>query len=166
MKNLILCGFMGCGKTTIGFRLARLFSMEYIDLDAELEQSAGLPIPEIFAQYGEAYFRNLEHQAVAGIAKRIRCVVSTGGGALTFARNRETIDPRDTVIFLDTPFDVCYSRIKDSGRPIVRSTTADQLQSLFNQRRDAYLAASAIRIDGALPVEKAAQSIVEILALS
>lgn len=166
MKNLILCGFMGCGKTTIGFRLARLLSMEYIDLDAELEQSAGLPISEIFSRFGEDYFRDLEHQAVAGLAKRIHCVVSTGGGALTFARNREAIDPLDTVIFLDTPFEVCYDRIKASERPIVRSKTPEQLRSLFDQRRALYLAAAAYRADGALPPDEAARAIAAMLNLS
>ena len=166
MKNLILCGFMGCGKTTIGFRLARLLSMEYIDLDTELEQTAGLPIPEIFSRFGENYFRDLEYQAVAGLAKRINCVVSTGGGALTFARNIKAIDPLDTVIFLDTPFEVCYDRIKGSGRPIVRSTTPEQLRSLFDQRRAAYLSASAFRADGSLPACEAAQAIVTRLNLS
>ena len=166
MKNLILCGFMGCGKTTIGFRLARLLSMEYIDLDTQLEQSASLPIPEIFSRFGEAYFRDLEHQAVAGLAKRIRCVVSTGGGALTFARNREAIDPLDTVIFLDTPFEVCYDRIKTSERPIVRSKTPEQLRSLFDQRRALYLAAAAYRADGALPPDEAARAIAAMLNLS
>lgn len=166
MKNLILCGFMGCGKTTIGFRLARLLSMEYIDLDTELEQTAGLPVPEIFSRFGEDYFRDLEHQAVAGLAKRVNCVVSTGGGALTFARNMEVIDPLDTVIFLDTPFEVCYDRIKDSGRPIVRSTTPEQLRGLFDQRRAAYLSASAFRADGSLPADEAAQTIITTLNLS
>ena len=163
MNNIILCGFMGCGKTTVGHWLSRLLSMEYIDLDAEIEQESGLAIPDIFQQFGEAYFRDLEHQAVLGIAKRINCVVSTGGGALTFARNIDAIDSSDTFIFLDVPFDVCYDRIKDSGRPIVQSKTTDELHALYDERRTAYLTAAKHRVNGALPAEDAAQAVVSLI---
>ena len=64
MHNIILCGFMGCGKTTVGQHLARLTGLSYVDLDAEIEFEQGVPIPEIFAAQGEPYFRDLEHQAV------------------------------------------------------------------------------------------------------
>ena len=159
MNNLILCGFMGCGKTTVGHRLSRLLSMEYLDLDAEIEIESGLSIPEIFSQFGEDHFRDLEHRAIADIAKRISCVVSTGGGALTFARNVKVISPQDTVIFLDVPFEVCYDRIKDTGRPIVASNTKDQMRQLYEKRRSAYLAASSCRISGAVPADEAANAI-------
>lgn len=163
MHNIILCGFMGCGKTTVGHRLSRLLSMEYIDLDKEIENDADLEIPAIFAQFGESHFRDLEHQAVLNISKRISCVVSTGGGAMTFARNIEAIDPLDSVVFLDVPFDVCYDRIKPTNRPIVQSKTHDQLQALYNERRKAYLAAADFRIVGALTADESAQSIAELI---
>ena len=64
MNNLILCGFMGCGKTTVGKLLAKRLGLEYIDLDDEIIREAGMPIPDIFSIYGEAHFRDLEHEAV------------------------------------------------------------------------------------------------------
>ncbi|MEM1485212.1 shikimate kinase [Oscillospiraceae bacterium PP1C4] len=160
MNNLILCGFMGCGKTTVGKLLSRRLRMEYIDLDAELEAEAGMPIPEIFAQYGEAYFRELEHEAIKGLAKRIRCVVSTGGGAMTFARNVSAIDRRDAVVFLDAAFETCYARIKDSDRPIVRRSTAQALHELFLKRRAAYLCCSSFCVDANLPAEQLVDTII------
>ena len=81
MNNLILCGFMGCGKTTIGWQLARQLELEYLDLDEQIQQENGCTIPELFQRFGETHFRQLEHEAVAGLAKRVNCVVSTGGGA-------------------------------------------------------------------------------------
>ena len=69
MNNLILCGFMGCGKTTVGRLVAQLAGMAYLDLDQQIEETAGLPIPEIFARFGQAHFRRREHEAVAGLAR-------------------------------------------------------------------------------------------------
>lgn len=161
MKNLILCGFMGCGKTTVGRRLARLAEMEYIDLDTEIEAEAGIPIPDIFAQFGEERFRDLEHEAVRSLSGRVRCVVSTGGGAMTFPRNMEAVDPRDHVVFLDAPFEVCLRRIENSDRPIVRRSTPEQLRELFEARRAAYLRASSFVVDGSLPPPEAAAQILQ-----
>lgn len=147
MHNLILCGFMGSGKTTVGKRLAGLLDWEYIDLDETVEQEQGLTIPQIFAERGEASFRDLEHKAVADLAKRIRCVVSTGGGALTYERNVRAVDRRDTVIFLDADFDTCYRRISASTRPLVRQNSYETLAALFEKRRAAYLEAAKIVAD-------------------
>ena len=65
MNNILLCGFMGCGKTTVGKRLAALTGREYIDLDHEIELEAGMTIPELFERFGEQEFRDREHAAVA-----------------------------------------------------------------------------------------------------
>lgn len=160
MNNLILCGFMGCGKTTVGKRLARQLEMEYIDLDADIEADAGMPISEIFARFGEAYFRDLEHELICGLAKRIGCVVSTGGGAMTFPRNAAAIDRRDHVVFLDASFDGCYQRIKTSDRPLVRSHTPEELRTLFWARHKAYMDASTICVDADAPVNVVTDSII------
>lgn len=151
MRNIILCGFMGCGKTTVGKLLAQYLSMEYVDLDAVIEEAAGKPIPRIFSEDGEEAFRDLEHEAAAALAKRIRCVVSTGGGALTYSRNVAAISPEDTVVFLDADFPTCYRRIEDSPRPLVRQNSREALEAIFNRRRESYLAAAAFSVDGTPP---------------
>lgn len=159
MRNIILCGFMGCGKTTVGRYLARLASLTYVDLDAEIESEQGIPIPEIFAAHGEPYFRDLEHQAVKRLAGRSRCVVSTGGGALTFRRNIDALSPADLVVFLDAAFPVCYQRIRWSDRPIVRSSTPEELHSLFEKRRTFYLEAASFTVDAGQTVEQVAEAV-------
>lgn len=83
-----------------------------------------------------------EHEAVRALAGRADCVVSTGGGALTYPRNREALSPRDLVVFLDAPFDACLERIRGSDRPIVRRSSPEELRALFDARRPAYLAAA------------------------
>ena len=166
MHNLILCGFMGCGKTTVGWQLARKLDLEYVDLDAEIEREAGMPIPQIFSKYGEPAFRDLEHHAVAGLARRINCVVSTGGGTLTYPRNVEVIDRKhDLVVFLDAGFDVCYERIKDSDRPLVRSNSQEQLRQIFEQRRPLYLAAAGLRVDAGAGAQQVADEIIRLRGL-
>lgn len=147
MNNIILCGFMGSGKTVVGKRLARALEMEYIDLDAEIESQAGKPIPEIFAESGEEGFRRLEHEAVCALSKRVRCVVATGGGALTFSHNVQAIDQQDSVVFLDADFAVCYERIRDSDRPLVRKNDKDSLRELYWTRYTAYRKAAAIAVN-------------------
>ena len=164
MNNIILCGFMGCGKTTVGTLLARRLGMEYADLDAEIEAEAGMAIPAIFAEYGGARFRDLAHEAVRALAGRADCVVSTGGGALTYPRNREVLSPRDLVVFLDAPFDACLERIRGSDRPIVRRSSPEELRALFDARRPAYLAAANAVADASAGPEAVAEAVARIRA--
>ena len=161
MHNLLLCGFMGCGKTTVGKQLAARLSMQYLDLDQEIETQAGMRIPEIFAQDGEAGFREREHQAVCALAKRQRCVVALGGGAMTFSRNAKAVAAGDTVVFLDVPFEVCYRRIQGSDRPLVRSHTKAELHALYEMRRIAYRAAAQVTIEGAYPAAQMVQLVAQ-----
>lgn len=138
--------------------------MEYADLDAEIEAEAGMAIPAIFAEYGEARFRDLEHEAVRALAGRADCVVSTGGGALTYPRNREALSPRDLVVFLDAPFDACLERIRGSDRPIVRRSSPEELRALFDARRPAYLAAANAVADASAGPEAVAEAVARIRA--
>lgn len=157
MNNIILCGFMGCGKSTVGTLLARRLEMEYADLDAEIEAQAGMAIPSIFAEYGEAHFRDLEHAAIRCLAARVGCVVSTGGGALTYPRNVSALSPRDLVVFLDAPFESCWERIRESDRPIVRRGTRAELREIFDARRPVYLAAANAVVDASAAPEAVAE---------
>lgn len=141
---------MGCGKTTVGRLLAQYLSMEYLDLDAMIEETAGKPIPLIFSQDGEGAFRDLEHEAVLSLAKRIRCVVSTGGGAMTCDRNVSAVSPEDTVVFLDADFLTCYRRIRDSSRPLVRQNSQEALEAIFLQRRERYRQAASAAVDASM----------------
>ena len=159
MQNIILCGFMGCGKTTVGKILSRMLAWEYLDLDELIEKEAGKPIPVIFKEDGENVFRDLEYEAVASLAQRIRCVISAGGGTMVYERNRKAISPLDTVVFLDADFESCYNRIKNSNRPLVQQHTKEELESLFNQRKGAYLEAAKITVDARFQPQAAAEEI-------
>ena len=140
---LVLIGFMGAGKTTVGRLLAYELSWPLIDLDAEISRIHG-PIPELFSARGESGFRAVEHHHLALILPDLPrpSILALGGGAFLQPANRELLARHSaTVIFLDAPFAVVCARIADTGhqRPLVRDL--DRLRELFEQRRPTYLLA-------------------------
>lgn len=152
--TVFLCGFMGCGKSTIGKLAAKKLGCGFCDTDEMIVESLGMSIPDIFAQKGEPFFREKEAETVQSLCGR-KIVVSTGGGALLNNKTAQAALSGGTVIFLDVPFEICYERIKDDpNRPIVVSSTKQQLEELFNYRRDIYISHStaAVTCEGS-PVE-------------
>ena len=101
MRNLILCGFMGCGKTTVGRRLARLTGRRFVDMDAVIEEEAGMRVKEIFDRYGEADFRRREREACAALAAAEGLVIAAGGGALTFPENAAALAATGVIVLLE-----------------------------------------------------------------
>jgi shikimate kinase len=112
LRRLVLTGFMGAGKTTVGRLLADSLGWEFLDLDAYIEARSGLTVPAIFAQHGEKHFRRLESQALASALGRDRVVLALGGGAPEVLTNRLLLEqtPATATLFLDAPFPVLYDR--------------------------------------------------------
>ncbi len=112
IRRLVLTGFMGAGKTTVGRLLADRLGWEFVDLDALIEEQAGVTVPEIFAAHGEAHFRKLESQALAGALGRNKIVLALGGGAPESLTNRLLLEqtPATATIFLDAPFATLFDR--------------------------------------------------------
>lgn len=132
MRPIFLCGFMGCGKSTVGKILAKKMGCQCVDLDKYIEDTAGMRIPEIFDKYGEEHFRKLETEALAAFAV-IGGVVATGGGALLSEENGKVAKRSGMVVFIDTYFNTCYGRIKnDPNRPIAYNSTREQLSERFD----------------------------------
>jgi shikimate kinase len=159
--NIILCGFMGSGKTTVGQELAKIMGRRFVDTDDMIEQQQGIAIKAIFAVHGEDYFRDLEHQCCKDISQLKNCVVSTGGGALTYQRNVDAIKNGGKIVFLDTDFDVICDRIGESTtRPLFQDKA--KAKELYDQRKSKYLSASDYVIDGNMSARKVALEIAEI----
>ena len=154
MKTLFLCGFMGCGKTTVGMLLARKNGRIFADMDDYIEDYEHRTIAEIFASDGEAHFRALEREAVVRLSGT-GYVVATGGGAMVDPVNAEAARQGGTVVFLDTPFELCYERIKgDKRRPLAASASREELRARYEARRSAYVAAADHIVDGSgSPIE-------------
>ena len=138
MKNIYLCGFMGCGKSYMGRKLSKMLECSLVDLDAYIEEKEGMTIPEIFEKYGEPHFRKLEEKYIREMPEN--SIVATGGGAIINPVTAETARNAGAVVFLDADFELCYKRIKgDTHRPLVMKNTKEQLLELFNTRRKIYL---------------------------
>lgn len=143
--TIFLCGFMGCGKSTVGVKLAKALNVPFVDMDTYIEEQAGKSIPEIFAQEGETHFRDLETQAVRDLSDR-EGVIACGGGAMLRDVNARIAREHGTVLFLDVPFRTCYLRIANTDRPIVKRSTRQELYNLYRKRRGVYMRHSSQRI--------------------
>lgn len=158
--NIILCGFMGSGKTVVGGELAKIMGRKFIDTDELIEQQQGVAIKAIFAVHGEDYFRELEHECCKQIAQMKNCVVSTGGGAMTFQRNVDALKNTGKIVFLDADFDVICDRIGNSStRPLFQDR--EKAKALYDERKSKYLNAADIVVDGNMSARKTAMTIAE-----
>ena len=159
--NIALCGFMGAGKTVVGKELAKIMGRKFVDTDEMIEEKTGISIPAIFAARGEVYFRELEFEICQKAAELKNAVISTGGGALTFNRNVEALKKGAKVVFLDASFDVICTRIGDgASRPLFQNR--ENAKSLYEERREKYLAAADFIVDGDKSARKTAVYIADL----
>ena len=147
--NLVLVGMPGCGKTTVGQALARLSGKPFVDLDGEIVRRAGKPIPEIFAQDGEAAFRDLESRVLAEVCAGHGQVVATGGGAVLREENRRAMRRTGRVYFLRRALEL----LPTDGRPLSRR---GGLEEMYQARRPMYSAAADVHVDNSAGVEETA----------
>lgn len=144
LPNLVLTGFMGTGKTSVGREVARRLGREFVDMDAEIEARAGRSIPSIFAEDGEAAFRQMESALVRELSRRSNLVVATGGGALIDPANRAAMARNGNVICLTGDAEAILRRIARQGdvrRPLLE--VADpriEIGRLLRARQESYAA--------------------------
>jgi len=161
MNNIVLCGFMGCGKSSVGQILAQITDRLFVDTDELIEKNENMTISQIFDKIGENGFRDAEHIACKAAANMRNAVISTGGGALTFERNVSVFN-NDKIIFLDVPFDEISRRISDDGaRPLFKDKS--KAKELFDVRIPLYRTAAHYVIDGMGDKNEIANRILTIL---
>ncbi len=150
MDNIVLCGFMGCGKSTVGKNLARKTGRKFLDMDAYIEQKAGMRVSQIFEKYGESGFRDMEHNACMELCEMSELVIASGGGAFTFERNVEVFKGRDIIVLLDVPLETIEQRLKgDKTRPLLQKPDrAKVMKELYEKRLPLYRAAADITVCG------------------
>ncbi len=145
-KRVYLVGYMGSGKSAIGKRLSFATKWPFYDMDDEIERKTGMAIPEIFERYGEAYFRDLETAFLRNL-REDDCIIATGGGVAMREENRAIMRETGLVFFLNAPFRDIWRRIAtDKNRPIVQSSTREELEQLYDKRKPHYLSASHIKV--------------------
>ena len=142
-RNVVLIGFMGTGKSSVGKELASRLGCAFIDLDHKIEQDTGMRIPEIFATYGEEHFRACEKQAVQEVSSRRGMVIATGGGTVKDPENVKLLRQRGAIVCLTADVDTILARTSRRGnRPVLDH--ADQgdrrkaIEALMAERKELY----------------------------
>jgi shikimate kinase len=143
--NLYLVGFMGVGKSVLGRKLARELGMRYIDSDHQIEKEQGKKIPEIFANEGEPYFRDLERQFIESGHPQTGCVVSCGGGLVVELGMKELLKEKGIVICLFASAESIIERTSRSkNRPLLNvDDTAAKVRALLKEREAIYMNSGA-----------------------
>jgi shikimate kinase len=140
--NVILVGFMGAGKSSVGRILATRLGRCFVETDEMITATEGRPIPEIFAEKGEAHFRALEDEAVRLLALKRGDVIATGGGLPCGAGRTEALRAIGTVVWLSGDFGALYERaLRGGDRPMLSGKTREQAEALYAARRPFYAGA-------------------------
>ena len=160
---IFLVGFMGAGKTTVGKALAEQLNYQFIDLDDLIEAATGKTVPEIFAAFGEAHFRQRETEMIQSCRGLKRTVIALGGGAYISTENRQIIETLGQAIWLDCPLHTIISRINfDGSRPLARAES--ELQELLSRRLPAYAQADFTVQVGDKTIAQVVDTIINLLA--
>jgi shikimate kinase len=156
MKNIVLTGFMGAGKTTIGKALAKMLHMKLVDVDEEIEISQKMTINDIFKMYGEPYFRDIETAMIKKLSHNKNCIISTGGGAVLRDENMEALKENGIVFCLDANAETILERTgNNQDRPLLKvENPKKKIEELLAYRRPFYEKAGImIETDGKTPLQ-------------
>ncbi len=162
---VVLIGFMGAGKSSVGRVVAGLLGADFVDLDARIESAAGRSVGEIFASEGEGVFREMEKEAIRDAVAVPGRVVAAGGGAFLDPGNRALLKAYAPVVFLDVSPETVLARLsRDASRPLLRGGDREaKVRDLMARRRPSYAEADfSVGTDG-LTVAQVARRVVALL---
>jgi len=149
---VVLTGYMGAGKSTVGRALAGDLMREFIDADERIERDAGIDIPKIFATKGELWFRRTEERTIRNIVESDPPgVLSIGGGALESPRTRDLLERVGCVVWLRADPELLWDRVTGSTRPL--ATDRDRFLRRYARREGTYAESAHITVDADQPLE-------------
>lgn len=157
MKNIVLVGMPGCGKSTVGKALAKRLSRPFFDADQEIVKRAGKSIPEIFQTEGEAGFRKIETEVLFDLCRQSGAVIATGGGAVTVPQNHGILRQNSLVVFINRDIAV----LPTNGRPL---SEQNDLHEMFRQRLPLYRAVCDYEVDGNSEIQTVTDRVAEVYA--
>lgn len=156
--NAVLCGMMGCGKSTVAERLSELYGVQSVDTDRIIEERFG-SINAIFAERGEAYFRDIEAEITAETAKKYtNAVISLGGGCVLRSENVKNLKATGKIVYLRATPQTLIARLKgDASRPLLKGGLEERVNKILAERSHVYesVADFIIDTDGLTPTETA-----------
>ena len=135
MKNIVLIGMPGCGKSTIGYRMSQKINYSFFDADKYLEEKENRIISDIFSKEGEEYFRKLETKYLEDLSKKEQIIISTGGGAVKKKENIDILKQNGIIIFLDRTIED-ISKENHENRPLLQNI--ENLWKLYDERINLY----------------------------
>lgn len=164
-RTVALIGLMGAGKSSVGKRLAEAIGAPFRDADAEIEEAAGMSIPEIFELHGEAAFRSGEERVIARLLAEPPFVLATGGGAYMSAATRDQLSRRAFTVWLRADLETLAARCgRRSGRPLLEGVDVRaRLAQLMEERYPVYEQADAVIDSRAGPHERVVTDAMEAL---
>lgn len=147
-RNIFLIGFMGAGKSTIARALQRELGFPLVEMDERIVQEQGMSINDIFAQYGEAHFRDIESKLVVDLGEQEPSIVSCGGGVVVRPENTQNMKKSGRIVFLKATPETIYERVKNStDRPILNGhMNVEYIAELMEKRRALYEEAADLTI--------------------
>jgi shikimate kinase len=165
-QNVALIGFMAVGKSAVGRNLAKKLRCRFVDLDRLIETTAGMKINEIFAQKGEAFFRQLEKRTLAEVLQKEQQVIATGGGVIMDDDSLKLLRERALLIGLTASVDVLLSRAGNSAkRPLLNDANRrERVAELLAQREGRYAQARMTIDTSALTVDQVVEKIMQFIA--
>lgn len=161
MKNIVLIGMPGCGKTTIGKILSQELAMEYCGIDEYIEARTEKTISEIFKD-GEESFRQIEREAVQEVSKEENTVIATGGGVIKSFKNIENLRKNGIIIFLNRPVENIMTDIDIVTRPLLKDGP-DKLHTLYKERYPLYKEYSHYEVMNIGDIYQVVEDIIEII---
>lgn len=163
-KNIILCGFMGSGKTVTGKALAKKLNLEFIDLDQHIEKAEGLTVNEIFDRFGEQHFRALETKAANILGAQSGKVIALGGGTVLKKENLLPLKLSGIIFYLEVGAEKVIDRLKnDTTRPLLKKNKEQAVFDLLKSREPFYKAAADYIIDANGSVDDTLKQILKLL---
>lgn len=148
MENIILIGFMGSGKTTVGKLLAKHLDMAFIDMDEAIESAQGKTVREIFDEQGESAFRTMETKYLEQSLEAKNMILATGGGVVMRPENVRLLDEIGTIIFLHASLEQLIAQLRnDTKRPLIQGENYEvKVKTLLEQREATYLSVADVII--------------------
>ena len=146
--NIVLCGMMGAGKTSVGIKIADLTGMRWYDTDDLIEQKYG-KISTIFEFYGEERFREMETEIVHAVSDEDNAVISTGGGCVLRPENSAALKKHGKIVFLKVDIAELFERTGHTSdeRPLLKNTTFEKMKELLDQRTPVYESCADYTVD-------------------
>ncbi|SES63530.1 shikimate kinase [Anaerobranca gottschalkii] len=165
IKRLVLIGFSGSGKTTVGKLLAQTTSLPLYSIDQMVEDKAGISIPEIFERYGEEYFRQLESGIIKEVVEKGEGIIDCGGGVVERESNMQLLKSFGEIVWLKCPLETLLSRLEKNDRPLLKNKDILYIQEFFGRREVLYQRYGDITVNSDRDLPRIIAELLEILNL-